>query len=410
MAVGDMNDAVFAALQRYQPQVNPSVLAATDMGMSRTTLGQLTNPNIIAGTGVLTPQAIASMLEQRLMSVQDQASYEAGLEYQDALRKYYDQLAALEVEYMRDEPKFSGDAYTTTLERVGYDPVVQSVLNNLIGTKDDPPLTPTSIRRKMSEALDSDGWVRFGFDRETADALVGQNINSVQGYMASVLNFTEPEIEDFKDTTLRRVDGEANAYRNEYRNWEETIESNRRKFEAEVRALGAEPEAGQFAPYYDPEAERLKFFKDIGLEGLALLPDPMDQYRVTRDDILAGMSDQTGRTAAEQALMRYADDPNVRTLTSRPMRVGEPTSDYAMAEAGVVGAQAPTATRKDVARDILSRLQAGRTQGGQAYQEAQRESTRAGLVADLLTRRMSAGGRTPFTDAMEQLYGYGAQA
>ena len=413
MAVGDMNDAVFAALQRYQTQVNPSVLAATDMGMSRTTLGQLLNPNIIAGTGVLAPETIQQLLGQRLESVESEAMLQAERDYLDALQKYDDELAAIQIRNMRTEPQLDSDAYQTTFERTNGDPVVLSLMNSLIGD-DSQGITPVTLgvaKTSMGGDVDAQGWMNLGFDEATAIYFVQNGVNSIQEYMMNQLGFSDTEVTEFKNNTLNQINSDAGDYRNRYRKWSDSLEENQRKAEAELLALGDRPEVSQFAPYIDPEAERLKFFKDIGLEGLALLPDPMAQYRITRDDILAGMSDQTGRTAAEQALKRYQDasDPNVRTLASRPMRVGDPTSDYAMAEAGAVGAQAPTATRKDVARDVLSRLQAGRTEGGQAYREAQREKKRADLVADLLTRRLSAGGRTPFSDAMEQLYGYGSQ-
>ena len=51
-------------LAAQQPTLSPLALAATRGGVSRTTLGQLSDPNILLGTGVADPMAIAGGASQ----------------------------------------------------------------------------------------------------------------------------------------------------------------------------------------------------------------------------------------------------------------------------------------------------------------------------------------------------------
>ncbi len=415
-----MNDAVFAALQKYVPQVNPLASASTGLGMSRTTLNQLTNPSILAGTGVFSEEDLARLMGSWMEERYSILDAEAREEYNDAVEKWEKDAATALEKWQRENDSIRAQYAASPEPRL---------INSVRDTYRDSPFEPyfveveqggtrgSELARQYQQINLADKWKEIylnqGLSESEAVALANSH-NGKSQYDIDEETYGAPAVEDFVSDIQEHGRKYAN-WVDDVTEWKQNRELQVRSLNSEIAKLGDKPTAEQapnvadFAPKFNTQKERQDFFDEIGLSGLALLPNPMEPYGITRGDILEGMSDQTGRTVAEQALMRYADadDPNVRTLASRPVRMGEPTSDYAMAEAGVVGAQAPTATGKDVAGDILSRLQAGRTEGGQAYRGAQRESARAGMVAGLLNRQMNKSGRTPFSDAMANLYGYG---
>ena len=413
MAVGDMNDAVLAALQRYVPQVNPLASASTDLGMSRTTLNQLTNPSILAGTGVFSEQDLARLMGSWMEERYSILDAEAREEYNDAVAKWEKDTATALEEWQKKNDSIRARYAASPEPRLTNsvrDTYRGGVFDQYFLEVEQGGTRGSELARKYQQENTADEWKQIyldqGLSESEAVALANSNAGQSQ-YRMDVEAYGEPAVEDFVS--------DIQQHGTKYANWVDDVTEWKRNRELQIRSLNSElaklgdkptaeeaPNVADFAPKFNTQKERQDFFDEIGLPGLALLPNPMEPYNFTGSDIMGDYP-----TAAEQALMRYADDPNVKTLSSKPVRRGDPTSDYAMAEAGAVGAQAPTATRKDVAKDILSRRQAGRTEGGQAYREAQREKTRASLVADLLNRKMNEGDRTPFSDAMANLYGYG---
>lgn len=413
MAVGDMNDAVFAALQRYVPQVNPLASASTDLGMSRTTLNQLTNPSILANTGVFSEEDLARLMGLWMEERYSILDAEAREDYDDAVEKWEKETASALEEWQKQNDSIRARYAASPEPRL-----INSVRDTYRGSPFDPyfveveqgGIRGSELARRYQQGNSAEKWKEIylnqGLPESEAVALANSHSGKSQ-YQIDEEIYGAPAVEDFVSDIQQHGTKYAN-WVDDVTEWKQNRELQVRSLNSELAKLGDKPTAGKapdladFAPKFNTQKERQDFFDEIGLPGLALLPNPMEQYNFTVNDILGDE-----QTAAEQALMRYADDPNVRTLASRPKRVGDPTSDYAMAEAGVVGAQAPTTTRKDIAQDVLARQRARRTEGGQAYQEAQRENTRARLVADLLNRQMTEAGRTPFSDAMANLYGYG---
>lgn len=398
-------DWIVDILNQTTPQINPLALAATQGGMSRTTLGQLTDPSILFGTGVLTEDQLAAMLTQYLASSEEQLLGEAEKEYLKALEDWNNKQTALQLKYVVEEPKFYDDSYTSTLQRFGGDPVVQSVMDSLIGSGTQSPLTVGQAQRKMQSELDVNGWVRYGFDPETAQYFINNGVTSVDQYLRSPIgaNMSPEMAEEFKNDTLKSVGGAASDFRTRYAEWERGNESRARQYQAELQILGERP-SPEAVPF-DVEAERLKFFKDIGLEGLALLPDPTVPYAISAADVYARQPESASRKALQQFI--DTGSPEVELLTSRPVQIGDPKSGYAMAEAGAIGAKAPTVSGTDIGKDILARQQARRTDAGRAYTNVRGEQGIARVVADLLNKRLQEEGRTPFSDAMRQQYGYG---
>lgn len=413
MAVGDMNDAVLAALQRYVPQVNPLASASTDLGMSRTTLNQLTNPSILAGTGVFSEEDLARLMGSWMEERYSILDAEAREEYNDAVEKW-EKDAAKALEDWQKENDSIRARYAASPE--------PRLVNSVRDTYRDSPFDPyfaeveqgvtrgSELARRYQQKNPADEWKQIFLNQDLPESEAVALANTYNGksqYDIDKEIYGAPAVEDFVSDIQEHGRKYAN-WVDDVTKWKQNRELQIKSLNSELAKLGDKPTAEQapdladFAPKFNTQKERQDFFDEIGLPGLALLPNPMEPYQFAAGDIMGDYP-----TAAEQALQRYADDPNARTLASRPVRMGDATSDYAMAEAGVVGAQAPTATGRDVAEDILARQRARRTEGGQAYQEAQRERTRASLVADLLNRQMTEADRTPFGDAMANLYGYG---
>lgn len=426
----DMNDAVFAALQRYVPQVNPLASASTDLGMSRTTLNQLTSPSILAGTGVFSEEDLAQLMASWMQERYSILDAEAREDYNDAVKEWEKDTAKELEKWEKDTAKALEDWQKENDSiRAEYAaspaPTIPTFIRNAYRD------TPFDTYFKMVESGEIGGnklSISYGLERseeEWFEEFSGQGMSEDEAKALAkeysgksqkqidIDAYGEPDVEIF----LKDIQD----FGNDYSNWVQKMEDWKRNRESQVRSLNSElaklgdrpvagdrpvgepaPELKDFAAQFNTQKERQDFFDEIGLPGLALFPNPMEPYQFTADDILGEYP-----TAAEQALMRFGDDPDVRTLESKRVQVGQPVSDYAVADFSAVGAQAPTATRDDVAKDFLARQRARRTEGGQAYQEAQRERTRARLVADLLNSQMRESGRTPFSDAMSNLYGYG---
>jgi hypothetical protein len=391
--------------------IDPRAMQAIGEGMSRTTLGQLTDPSIVFGTGGLTEDQLASLLTQYLASSEEQLLGEVEKEYLKSLEDWNNKQAALELKYVVEEPKFYDDSYTSTLQRFGGDPVVQSVMDSLIGSGTQSPLTVGQAQRKMQSELDADGWVRYGFDPETAQYFINNGVTSVDEYLRSPIgaNMSPEMAEEFKNDTLKSVGGAASDFRTEYAEWERGNESRARQYQAELRILGEQPQPE--AVPFDVEAERRKFFKEIGLEGLALLPDPSVPYNITAEQIRATKP----TTNAFKALEQYAQDPSsglgrmldlqesIRTGTSiQPDLTG---MDLSGAEAAMM---AVPEFDEAQARAELIRLK--RTGAGGALEKAQGETAYANKLARYMNKQLSEAGRTPFSDAMKRQYGYGGVA
>lgn len=405
------NSWVLDLLANQGSQINPLALAATESGMSRTTLGQLSDPNILLGTGIFSPEDIQRLLQQRLISRSEEVSFEDEQKYLEAMQDWEDSVASLDVKYRYEEPKFYSDAYATGLQRFNNDPVVQLVFDNLIGdeSRGVNSISATAARSKMQQKRSADDWNSLGFDSATANFLIENDIDSIDKYLTSSYgaNMSAETLTEFKTDLLNDVARDAGTYRTNYMKWkDQKVEADRSR-QAELTALGDAPSFQDYSSFFDADKERLDFFNDIGLGGLALLPDPSDVYRITPEEVLKS----SGKDTAMKALKNFAGDPNVERLQREQVRLGDVKNiggDYGMADVGMLPTS-PKVTGKDVAADLLGRLQAGRTEGGRTYQAARQEGFNAQMLADLLTSTISKQGRTPFTDAMEQLYGYGAQ-
>lgn len=404
-------------LAAQQPTLSPSALLATQGGVSRTTLGQLTDPNILLGTGVTDPMMISAGLGQFLSGRQQQVAAKARDEYMKAIEKYNNDIRALEREYKIEPPKL----YSEVLDRyVSAPPAIASIFDQVRSGAVSANQAITSATTPLTQ----DELLSLGVSPQQASS--GANQLTLKGVLASQ-GYGQTQWDRFSND-LQRFDTEAAQYRRDLMKYEDESASARRTLDAELIRLGGAPTPEAFGQPFDVQQERLQYFKDIGLPGLALLPDPSETYQVPRESVLATRRAQRGgeATLAEELLARERgrgrDDrraPSGPTLVGGPVRraagervplpadvrgIGTPVSEVQQAQRGGVpfvgsAARSP-ALRRALSANTMTREQ--------LLQEAvRRERENAELEASALGRGLARAGRTPFQDAMRQLYQYG---
>lgn len=397
-------------LAAQQPQLSPAALLATQGGVSRTTLGQLTDPNILAGVGVASPEIIAAGLSQYLSSQRGQLATQAEKDYMDAMDQWRKDVAAAQRRYTLEPPKL----YTEVRDRYASAPSgIQVTLDNIQSGQ----LNANQAIRAMTTELTQDQLIEAGVAPDVAADRA--NIWSYKDVLAQQ-GYGEDQWERLTDD-IRQFDNDASVYRRNLLEFEDQVASARRNLDAELTRIGGPPSAERFGQEFDTEAARLQYYKDIGLPGLALLPDPTAQYQVPVEAGLArARRDRpSGMTLAEEMLSEVRSGSRLPTSTGEVVQRERPRS--VASTMGVPGIGTPvsvsmqnqrggvpftgSAARSPALREALSRNTMTREQ---LIQEAvRRERENAALKSKAVSRGLARAGRTPSEDAMRQLYKYG---
>ena len=379
-------------LAAQSPQLSPLALAATQGGVSRTTLGQLTDPNILLGTGVADPSAIASGLSQFTQQ-----------QFFDALDQYNRDVAAAQRKYTIEPPKL----YSEVLDRYLSAP---SGVQNVFSQIADGSLSAEQGRVALTSPLTAEELVSAGLSpqeaEQQAEKFTYKDVLQARGLGADWW-------ERFSND-LSRFETEAAQYRREMMQFQDETARVGRELEAELTRLGPAPTPETF----DSEGARLQYYKDIGLPGLALLPDPTVPYQIPEEFVMQRLREgrESGKTLAEEMLASTQRGTPLgtsgQTLTGRaapmptapaPRRAPVDTSTLA----GVTAASNRPATseRSPALRAALAPNTLTRDQRIQLAAMREREAARADAAA--IGRGLAKAGRTPFEDAMAGLYGYG---
>ena len=379
-------------LAAQSPQLSPLALAATQGGVSRTTLGQLTDPNILLGTGVADPSAIASGLSQFTQQ-----------QFFDALDQYNRDVAAAQRRYTIEPPKL----YSEVLDRYLSAP---SGVQNVFSQIADGSLSAEQGRVALTSPLTAEELVSAGLSpqeaEQQAEKFTYKDVLQARGLGADWW-------ERFSND-LSRFETEAAQYRREMMQFQDETARVGRELEAELTRLGPAPTPETF----DSEGARLQYYKDIGLPGLALLPDPTVPYQIPEEFVMQRLREgrESGKTLAEELLASTQRGTPLgtsgQTLTGRaapmptapaPRRAPVDTSTLA----GVTAASNRPAIseRSPALRAALAPNTLTRDQRIQLAAMREREAAQADAAA--IGRGLAAAGRTPFQDAMAGLYGYG---
>lgn len=417
-----MDEELLAQILAAQsPQLSPLALAATQGGVSRTTLGQLTDPNILLGTGVARPADISSGLRQYLTSQLSAAQRKAQEDFNTAMEKYAAEQRVLQgrVDAARQrEPVLYSDVYSRYQNA---SPIVRDLFDDILTSSgpDAQPLTAAQVTQRMAVELTADDWVnRYGVDPATAQSWENAGVNNINTYLSKVEQLDPTQITDLK-SGLRQFEDDASSFRERQMEFADTFAREIRGVQEDLERLGPPPSESQFATDFDREAERLEYYKDIGLPGLALLPDPGAQYNVAAADILSATraARPSGMTATEE-LYRRQLGRRAPELSGAPEPTLVPTRPSAAA-----GGPAPSAAPSRVpSREVAGQrfvspsapAPAARRPSYWDMDESERlqwaleaERRRAGIQAEARQRALTSAGRTPFEDAMRQLYQYG---
>ena len=418
-------------LAAQSPQLSPLALAATQGGTSRTTLGQLTDPNILLGTGVADPSAIASGLRQYLTAESEAARRVAEQEFNQALETYLGEQRAIQsrLDAARErQPVLYSDVYSRYQNA---SPVVTNLFDSILSSSDPnrQPLSSAQVLERMGTELTAQDWVNsYGFDAATAQQLVDSGVDNINTYLADVEGLNPTQINDLK-SGLRQFETDASRFRERQMEFADTFASDLAGAQEDLARLGPAPDVAEFGMPFDSERARLEYYKDIGLPGLALLPDPTVTYNVPVDAMLArARRDRpSGQTLAEELLVGTVRQPRTELGASGQMLTGRrPAPAPAVAGRGtatdvvapLLGAVTPQGTRRQGgvpftgASGRSAALQAAlapntMTREQRIQQAAMRERENAQLEAQATARGLARAGRTPFEDAMRALYGYG---
>jgi hypothetical protein len=378
-------------LAAQSPQLSPLALAATQGGVSRTTLGQLTDPNILLGTGVADPSAIASGLSQFTQQ-----------QFFDALDQYNRDVAAAQRKYTIEPPQL----YSEVLDRYLSAP---SGVQNVFSQIADGSLSAEQGRVALTSPLTAEELVSAGLSpqeaEQQAEKFTYKDVLQARGLGADWW-------ERFSND-LSRFETEAAQYRREMMQFQDETARVGRELEAELTRLGPAPTPETF----DSEGARLQYYKDIGLPGLALLPDPTVPYQIPEEFVMQRLREgrESGKTLAEELLASTQRSTPLgtsgQTFTERivppatpatPARIParEVSGQRFVTPSGPVPNRATPALRAALAPNTLTR-----DQRIQLAAMREREAARADAAA--IGRGLAAADRTPFQDAMAGLYGYG---
>ena len=378
-------------LAAQSPQLSPLALAATQGGVSRTTLGQLTDPNILLGTGVADPSAIASGLSQFTQQ-----------QFFDALDQYNRDVAAAQRKYTIEPPQL----YSEVLDRYLSAP---SGVQNVFSQIADGSLSAEQGRVALTSPLTAEELVSAGLSpqeaEQQAEKFTYKDVLQARGLGADWW-------ERFSND-LSRFETEAAQYRREMMQFQDETARVGRELEAELTRLGPAPTPETF----DSEGARLQYYKDIGLPGLALLPDPTVPYQIPEEFVMQRLREgrESGKTLAEELLASTQRGTPLgtsgQTFTERIVPPATPATPARIPAREVSGQRfvtpsgpAPNRTTPAL-RAALAPNTLTRDQRIQLAAMREREAARADAAS--IGRGLAAAGRTPFQDAMAGLYGYG---
>ena len=272
----------------YAATLFPEMLATAGGkdGIGRTTQTNLLNPDLVTSLGLFTPEQITAGVSQRLTAAEEKA-------YQD----WYDEAVKLQakVDSIR-EPVFINEIKN----RYQSNPTVWNIVGSLFDEIEEGTTSANQVIEGLDSARSVDEWVSdYGMDRTSAEVIVnqtGSDAFSVNDVLSSS-GLSDNEIARIQDD-MRSFENDASQFRSAKLQWDAT--SADKLFEAQAD-LALWKERGP--DLVDAEKERLQYFKDIGVPGLALLPDPSELPQVSLSDVRKPRQTGTDRTLAESQLL-----------------------------------------------------------------------------------------------------------
>lgn len=345
-------------------------------GIGRTTQTQLLNPNLLASIGLFGPEEITAGLSQYLTAAEQKAM----AEWQAEGAELEEQLAAITDKPFISEIKVRYEAQ----------PALWKVMEPLLADIEDGSYSADQVLQEMSTPIPAAQWQGFGFTPEQAadlDSLTLKDYLSASDQVS--YDRIVSDLEDFDDDARR------------YREARLVADPQNQQKRAEL--LSKYNTWLSSAPDFDREALRREYFDEIGVPGLALLPDPSEQYQVSAEDVKKPRQEGTRKTLAESMIQeRLAPASGQRSQMLSALRnvereISGRGSRYQPMNPAM---QAATGRPKgyfapDLERDLVKTVA-----GEQQF---------FNLLADVEQARRTSRGDTPFMNAMRMLQRYGTE-
>ena len=296
----------------YAATLFPEMLSTSggDAGIGRTTQTQLLNPDLIASLGLFTPEQISSGVSQRLTTAEQQA-------YQDWIDE------GIKLQAQKDsirEPVFINEIKN----RYESNPTIWGILGGLFDGIEKGSTSANQVIGGLDSPRPVGEWVSdYGMDQDYADVVanqVGADAFSVNDLL-STAGLSKEELTRIQDD-MKAFEQDASAFRSQKLQWNSTSAGKLEEINNEI-AL----HQSRGPNIVDLEKERLQYFKDIGVPGLALLPDPSELPQVSISDVRKRRQTGTDKTLAEsQLLANLAPASGKRDLQMQALRdmVGGP--------------------------------------------------------------------------------------
>lgn len=394
-------------------------------GIGRTTQTQLLNPDLIASLGLFGPEQITAGLQERLSSAE-----------QKAMQEWMEEGFTLEQKIVAEQASQQPPVFINEIKnRYESNPSIWAIVGSFFDQIEKGTLTASQAQQLLDESRPVEEWTApkeeggYGLSPEVA-AVLGQDEFSVvsllenAGVAKSDLTRLRNDLSSFED--------DASTFRSQKLQWEYSAD------DTDLTELLAQKAIWDQGPKgVDIAKEKLDYFKDIGVPGLALLPDPSELPQVSVSDVRKPRQAGTDRTLAEsQLLSALAPASGKRDVTIKALEDLERDNRRAASEAAVRAALPPKRDYTPAEQAAVSKIAKPATKfydigpmtatptptplrrtGGYQAPSAERDLARYleweqkfyQDKAQREARRRASKGDTPFMNALRALQTYGVE-
>ena len=344
-------------------QLGGNLYPGTLSGVKRTTMSQLLDPELLTAIGVISPDYLSEAL-------QSYVDTETASQLAEALKDYDSKVAKIESKYR--VPEF-----------------ISAAEQNLVQLSASVPKLAEGIAGIQAGSVDAD---------TLADTLSNE------------LEVDQPELAGVVRSNLKAYGRDLSNYN------QDVLEFQTRdlpQYNQEIMALGDRPTAESLG--ITRESLKAQFAKDMGIPGLALLPDPGATYDIAPEEMRqfrkptqAGTDKRLFESMLAAGAGRHIPRSATPRLTGQPERVSvAPPRPEQLAGRG--SGRTTAASRRRAAESKAMSEMADRP-AGYVAPSLERDLARYAmqdynsLMVDAMLRsqQMAAKGRTPFEDALRE--------
>lgn len=331
-------------LALYTSTLFPEMLGTAD-NIGRTTQTQLLNPDLIASLGLFGPEQITSGLQERLSSAE-----------RKAMEEWVEEGFTLDQKILAEQASQQPPVFINEIKnRYQSAPAIWNIVGSLFDNIEEGNMGAEAVNDALSEPKSVEYWTTPkeqggpGLQPEVA-AVIGKDNFSMEDLLLNA-GVIKEDITRLRND-ISAFEDDASAFRSQKLKWEYGADDTKL---AELLAEKAVWEQGPKG--IDVAKERLDYFKDIGVPGLALLPDPSELPEVSISDVRKPRQAGTDRTLAEsQLLSALAPASGRRDVTIKALEDLERSNRRAASEAAVRAALPPKRDYTPREQEIAARV------------------------------------------------------